>query len=64
MGRSFSDQEATDLQEMIGWSSDQILTYREWCGLCGATERLLGTYVIMLFIYLLIYFVLYDVVLL
>lgn len=43
MGRSFSDQEATDLQEMIGWSSDQILTYREWCGLCGATERLLGT---------------------
>ncbi|XP_022163033.1 uncharacterized protein LOC111028616 [Myzus persicae] len=42
MGRQFSNQEATDLHQMIGWSSGQILTYREWCGLCGAAERLLG----------------------
>jgi len=42
MGRQFSDQEATDLHEMIEWSNGQILTYREWCGLCGAAERLLG----------------------
>lgn len=42
MGRQFSNQEATDLHQMIGWASDQILTYREWCGLCGAAERLLG----------------------
>jgi len=42
MGRQFSNQEATDLHQIIEWSSGQILTYREWCGLCGAAERLLG----------------------
>lgn len=46
MGRSFTDQEATDFQLIIGWSSDQILTYREWCGLCGAAERLMGKFVL------------------
>jgi len=51
MGRQFSNQEATDLRQMIGWSSDQILTYREWCGLCGAAERLLGK---------LFYFIFYE----
>lgn len=42
MGRPFSDQEATDFQQMIGWYNYQILTLREWCGLCGAAERLIG----------------------
>lgn len=42
MGRQFSDQEATEFRQIIGWSDDQILTYREWCGLCGAAERLIG----------------------
>lgn len=42
MGRPFSNQEATDFQIMIGWSNNQILTFREWCGLCGAAERLIG----------------------
>lgn len=45
MGRPFSDQEAKDFKQMIGWSSNQVLTYREWCGLCGATERLMGEYI-------------------
>lgn len=42
MGRPFSSQEATDFQLLIGWSSNQYLTFREWCGLCGAAERLMG----------------------
>ncbi|XP_025416171.1 uncharacterized protein LOC112687588 [Sipha flava] len=42
MGRPFSSQEAIDFQLLIGWSSNQYLTFREWCGLCGAAERLMG----------------------
>lgn len=42
MGRPFTDQEAKDFQQIIGWTNNQILTYREWCGLCGAAERLMG----------------------
>jgi hypothetical protein len=45
MGRQFSNQEAIDLHQMIGWSNGQILTYREWCGLCGAAERLIGKFI-------------------
>lgn len=50
MGRQFSDQEATEFRQIIGWLDDQILTYREWCGLCGAAERLMGKIFIYLFL--------------
>jgi len=56
MGRLFSNQEATDLHQMIGWPSGQILTYREWCGLCGAAERLLGKLVFLYKFYTLLDF--------
>jgi len=56
MGRQFSNQEATDLHQMIGWSSGQILTYREWCGLCGAAERLLGRFIFLCKLYTLLGF--------
>ncbi|VVC34637.1 Hypothetical protein CINCED_3A002571 [Cinara cedri] len=42
MGRQFSSQETAEFRQIIDWSDDQILTYREWCGLCGAAERLIG----------------------
>jgi len=42
MGRPFTNQEITDFRQIIGWSNNQVLTYREWCGLCGAAERVMG----------------------
>ncbi|XP_050439669.1 uncharacterized protein LOC126845148 [Adelges cooleyi] len=42
MGRPFTDQEAIDFRLIIEWSDGQVLNFRQWCGLCGAAERLLG----------------------
>lgn len=52
MGRPFSNEEATDFHQIIEWTSGQILTYREWCGLCGAAERLMGKFISLTIYYL------------
>ncbi|XP_050543891.1 uncharacterized protein LOC126906963 [Daktulosphaira vitifoliae] len=44
MGRPFTEQEAIDFQNIIQWSHNQDLNFREWCGLCSAAERLYGKY--------------------
>jgi len=45
MGRPFFAQEAKDFQKIVGWMNEQVITIREWCGLCGAAERLIGKFV-------------------
>ena len=42
LGRPLADEEATGLRNRLGWSDEERLGFRSWCGLSALAERLLA----------------------
>ncbi|RZF41664.1 hypothetical protein LSTR_LSTR012921 [Laodelphax striatellus] len=42
MGRPMTEEESNKFQGLVGWTNEDRLDFRAWCGLCALCERIMG----------------------